>query len=1153
MRNRFALLASFMLLSLSPVVARAADDPLESGFHNPPQAAKPQTWWHWMNGNVTKDGITADLEAMKRVGLGGAQIFYVSEGIPAGPVRLNSPQWIEMVKFAASEADRLGLELCVHNCAGWSSSGGPWNTPEHAMQTVTISQATAKGPSKFDQVLPQPTTKLDFYRNIAVLAFPTPPGELKAPDGESPKVTASAADADTWALVDHNARTSVTLPAPKADAPQWLQLEFAQPRQARAMVLTGTPNAAEISGIVQSSDDGQNFKDLRSFTLPKSSPPISVSFGDKAVTSRFYRILINHLKGNAPTIALAEAELTDRLIVENLPAKGGFSGAFVNDPQGDPADAPDESIRRETLVDLTDKLQPDGHLSWDVPEGDWTILRIGYTPTGRTNHPAPPDATGPECDKFSKEALDAHWAGMMQPIIDALGPLAGKTLDNCLIDSYEVAGQNWTPKMRDEFKARRGYDPLPYLPALSGRIVESPQVTERFLWDMRRTIADLFAENYYGHFAELCHEHGLKAEIEPYTGPYESLLCGKPADTPMGEFWAGGTGGSSIKLASSVGHIYGKPVIGSESFTARPDAQGRWQEDPYSLKALGDFVYTEGVNRFIYHRFAMQPWLDRFPGMTMGQWGFHFDRTNTWFEKSTGWVQYCTRCQYLLQQGRFVADVAYFCGESAPVEQRQGNPRTPQGYDWDSVNADALMTATVKDGRLTLASRMSYAVLVLPPNDPLITVKTLQKIHDLVSDGATVVGMRPRRSPSLQDYPKCDDDVKKLADDMWGNIDGKEVTQHQFGKGRVILANQSLGDVLTNLNLKADFEFDSSHGSKLVYIHRALDNGVEMYFVSNQQDKPDDVECTFRVSGKMPELWHPDTGVIEPAAVYRQPDDRITMPMRFDPSGSVFVIFRRPMPADHVVLSSQAVAVADAAPVVSTPATTRPAFELSATSTGEVELLAFKADPVQLTMASGKSLQARPGAVPDPIALAGPWEVRFPPNWGAPASVTFDKLISWPDFTDDGVRYFSGTATYVKDIDIPADLLGPSKVLFLDLGRVKNIADVKLNDQPLGILWKPPFRADISSIAKAGSNHLEIQITNNWPNRLIGDEQLPADRKWNGKQLAEWPQWVLDDKPSPTGRFTFTTWHHWNKTDKLQESGLIGPVTLVPAVRVKAE
>ena len=1255
------------LVLLTPVLiavalSTALGDSLEDGFHNPPRSARPQTWWHWMNGNITKEGITLDLEAMKRIGLGGAEIFNVDSGIPHGPVQFMSPEWRELFKFAVQEANRLGLELCVHNCAGWSSSGGPWITPAQAMQKIVTTEVSVNGPTNYSQTLPQPETNLGFYRDIAVLAYPQPSGTQAS--------------------------------------------------------------------------------------------------------------------------------------VENLQAKAGYNGRPVSAAESDTST--NGAVPRSALVDLTSKMDAEGHLDWEVPAGAWTILRIGYTPTGQKNHPAPPEGTGLECDKLSRAGLDEHWAGFMQKILDDVGPLAGKTLDDALIDSYEVGGQNWTPKFREDFRQLRGYDLLPFLPAFAGQVVDNPEVTDRFLWDVRRTIADLFAENYYGYFATLCHEHGLKASIEPYTGPFESLQSGAPADIVMGEFWSGSQGNPSVKIASSVAHIYGKTIVGAESFTATP-SRGRWQNTPYSLKALGDLMYCHGLNRYIFHRYAMQPWTNRWPGMTMGQWGFHFERTSTWWEQGKPWIDYVTRCQFLLQQGRPVADVAYFCGENAPVDLRAGNPALPEGYDWDAINADVLLHRTsVRDGRLTLPDGVSYAALVLPPEDRNMTPQLLERLREYVEQGATIVGPPPQHSPSLEGFPQCDTQVKELAAALWGECDGKSVTENVVGQGRVFWG-QSLAKVFASRGLKPDFEFTGdAPETRLAYVHRVAGN-ADIYFVSNQRSLFDAADCTFRVFGKTPELWNPDTDTIEPAPIWHEQDGRTTVHLTFDPAGSVFVVLRSKAEGDHLVAvqrtglpstepppkkaelrilkaeygafpdgnkswtdvtanvkslvahgahqipanndmagddpasgivkrlrvqfqlhgqsqtleategssltlpegstvvkaiygnipsttgqswqdvtarvkslvaqgtrqvpASNELAGEDPAPNIAkqlsveyrlndqthtnvvnegetlnlpagaevgkaiygqlhppavarnqgtmdvtsklatlvkqeelsvqvgndlaggdpawlTPKELRVEYSLDGvvkhTTVPEGEMLILpeaglsvgtpptfglvvggdKATQLQVmkpgtftfTWISGRQTKAQCASVPAPLAIAGPWEVRFPPGWKAPAQVTLNHLQSWTESSNSGVKYFSGTATYVKDIAMPADLPGSSRELWLDLGQVKNFADVTLNGQHLGLLWKPPFRVNISSVVKPGTNHLEIKVTNLWPNRLIGDEQLPADCEWLGKRLASWPEWLLEGKPSPTGRLTFTTWHHWTKDSRLLESGLLGPVTVQTVV-----
>ena len=1092
-----------VLFALAASAALA--DSLETGFLNPPDSAKPQTWWHWMNGNITSNGITADLEAMKQIGLGGATIVNVSEGIPHGPVNFMSPEWRADFKFAMQEANRLGLEMCVENCAGWSSSGGPWNTVTNAMQRVTASEMRVTGPTNFSAVLPQPTTTMDYYRDIAVLAFP-------------------ALDAGA-------------------------------------------------------------------------------------------------------TIA-------------NFDAKDGRNGrAVLSSPNVGESTA--GAIQKGKIVDLTSKLAADGKLSWRVPTGNWVILRLGYTPTGAKNHPAPVEGTGLECDKFSKAAIDAHWAGSMQKILDDIGPLAGKTLDSSLIDSYEVGGQNWTADFRAEFQKRRGYDPLKYLPAFTGRVVDNPAASERFLWDVRRTIADLFADNYFRHFAELCRQHGLMNAVEPYTGPFESLQSGAPADVVMGEFWAGSQGHPSVKLAASIAHIYGKTIVGAESFTATPE-NGRWLNDPYSLKTLGDLMYCQGLNRYVFHRYAMQPWTNRWPGMTMGQWGFHFERTETWWQQGKPWIDYITRCEFLLQQGRPVEDAAYFTGETAPVEMRAGNPALPAGYDYDAINADVLLRgATVKNGRLTLASGASYAALILPPDDVNMTPQTLQCIAKLVRAGATVVGPRPQHSPSLAGYPKCDVQVNKLAAGLWGKCDGSHVLENSFGKGRIVW-NKSLSDVFAEQNLKPDFEVHgASDATRLAYAHRvaglpgrsfeAKAGEADIYFVSNQRRQFDSADCTFRVSGKVPELWHPETGVIEPAPVWSAQDGRTTVRLDLEPAGSVFVIFRHAAAgADHIVAVSsigstessatpkleiqraiyaatgdtngmdvtaklsnsvrdgQLVVEANNSFFGADPAVNRgkelrvdytldgqpghatapenetltlpvtsnsgrtPQWETDVVAGGVPTVKAWSEGRIELRTAGGKILRAEATGLAAPQEVTGAWDLSFPPNWGAPPSVTLDKLISWTSHTNDGIRYFSGTATYEKEIEIPADRLAAGRELWLDLGAVKNFAEVSLNGQGFGVLWKPPFRVNITTAAKPGVNKLIVKVTNLWPNRLIGDEQLPPDVQWNGKQLKAWPQWFLDGKPSPTGRLTFTTWHHWTKDSPLLESGLLGPVTLRTAEIIPA-
>ncbi len=1176
-----------LLLALE--AAAAPNDSLQSGFIKPPDSAKPQTWWHWMNGNITQVGITADLEAMKQIGLGGATIVNVDCGIPRGSVNFMSPEWRNDFKFAVQEADRLGLKLCVENCAGWSSSGGPWNTVTNAMQRLTASETRVHGAKVFDAVLPQPATTLGFYRDIAVLAFKLPPV----------KTDAAVNSATSAPKLEIQRAVYGVKGGGSADVKDKLT----------ALVKRGQTSITASSSELGGDPAWGQFKQLRlEFTLNGKPDVLTVDENETLI------------------FPVNAAKLTAARLVQ----KTSVNRTFVKPPPA--TETGGEAISHSSVLDLTAKLAVDGRLHWDVPAGDWIILRVGYTPIGIENHPAPDEGRGLECDKLSKTSLDAHWDGFMSKVLADIGPLAGHALDTALIDSYEVGGQDWTPNFRAEFQKRRGYDPLKFLPTFTRQIVDSPAVTERFLWDMRRTVADLFADNYFGHFAELCRQHGLLNAVEPYTGPFESLQSGAPADVVMGEFWSGSQGHPSVKMAASIAHIYGKGIVGAESFTAAPGKQtGRWLEDPYSLKTLGDLMFCQGLNRYIFHRYAMQPWTNRSPGMTMGQWGFHFDRTETWWAQGKPWIDYISRCEYLLQQGRAVADAAYFTGESAPVEMRIGNPTLPAGYDYDAINADVLLHgATVKNGRLTLASGANYAVLILPAEDVNMTPQLLQCLRKLVRAGATVVGARPQYSPSLADFPECDTQIKKLADELWGKCDGKNVLENSVGKGRIVWG-QSLSNTFSTLALKPDFE---SHGTgtdtHLAYVHRIAAD-ADIYFVSNQRHQFDSAECTFRVSGKIPELWHPDTGTMEAAPIWNTHDGRTTVTLNFEPAGSVFVIFRQANQAtDHIVAASgiftnkspappnliisKAVYTAtdgtgemdvtkkiselirEGLPVVANndllghdpavdhekelrvdyaldgkpskatvrenemlplPVTPRigqsPPWETSVGADGSPLVKAWSNGQIELHMASGNVLHQDATKVPVPEEISGEWQLSFPPNWGAPASVTLASLISWPQHTNDGVRYFSGTATYEKELQISADRLATGCELWLDLGAVKNFAEVSLNGHDLGVLWKPPFRVNVTTVAQAGSNKLVVKVTNLWPNRLIGDEQLPPDREWNGQELKAWPQWLLDGKPSPTGRLTFTTWHHWMKDSPLLESGLLGPVTLRNAELIRTK
>lgn len=1150
MMRRMAIL--MVLCGLFAAVAPAVDAQLAKGFRHPPDSAWPWVYWMWSDGNITRQGITADLEAMRRVGIRGVLIMEVDQDIPKGPARFLSPQWRELFRFVMQEATRLGIEVNMNNDGGWSGSGGPWITPELSMQVVVWSETNVRGPQRFQGALAQPKTVRNYYRDIAVLAFPA--ADVRMAEA-SPKLTMGSGrqGLDAAKLLDGNPATVATLPAPPNGEPVYVNLDFPQPFSARALTIALDGWYARANGTLEISDDGRQFRAVRSFTA--TWPASSVNF--ETVSAKHYRIAFQ----TRGALALGEIELHTEGRIEGIPTKAAFMHQRFFPAMAGPGMSAENIGPRGGVLDLTSKLSPDGRLAWDAPAGRWTVLRLGSTTTGKMNHPAPPESVGLECDKLNKRAIEVHFDGLMKKLVDDQRAVGGTALKYVHIDSWEVGSQNWTPAFREEFQKRRGYDPLPFLPVVTGRAVESQELAERFLWDWRRTVADMIVDNYAGHMRELCHQHGLKLSIEAYGGgPLDELAYAGRADMPIGEFWMGkelyeswvGEEPHPVNREMvSAGHVYGRPIIGAEAFTAVP-RNAKWLNHPFRLKMLGDTMFTQGINRFIFHRYAMQPWLDRKPGMTFGQYGIHFERTNTWWEQSTAWLAYLARCQYLLQQGRFVADVAYLASEKgsnqAPGRETL-DPPMPAGYDYDALPPELLLSqATVENGRLTLPSGMSYQVLVLPIGNTMRPA-LLSKIKELVANGATVLGPPPSRSPSLSGYPTADAEVRRLARELWSDMDGLSITERRYGKGKVVWG-RSLADVLRDPSGFPDFSVVGPRTAQNVnFIHRKIGGG-DVYFVASPHPEAATFLCAFRVAGRRPELWWPDTGRIERIAVYDPQPGVTRIPIRLEAYGSVFVVF----PSDAAAPEHVAAALRDGVEISGMPGTAPLDLreKMSEIRIERGERASFKVEVARagayvLRTSEGRSLNFEVPALPPPMEIQGPWDVEFPKGWGAPPRVTFERLISWTSHPETGVKYFSGTASYRRQIDIPESMLGDGRKVYLDLGRVQVIAEVKLNGRDLGILWKPPFRIDLTGAAKAGANDLEVRVVNLWPNRLIGDDHLPQDTQWSGLTLRRWPQWLLDGKPSPTGRLTFTTWKHWTKDDPLLESGLLGPVVLEAA------
>lgn len=820
-------------------------------------------------------------------------------------------------------------------------------------------------------------------------------------------------------------------------------------------------------------------------------------------------------------------------------------------------------IPRNQIVDLTGKGE------WDVPPGKWLVIRFGHTSTGKDNHPAPEPGRGLECDKFSRDAIGLHYKNLIGKM--ALKNKAitgkGKGLVSTHIDSWEIGTQNWTPKMAGEFKTLRGYELLHFLPAYAGYVIDSEEVTERFLWDLRQTVSDLIVENYAAELRRLANADGLRLSIEGYSWdnnvPVDESAYSGQADEPMAEFWAWPCGGyprvytaNSCPGTSSAAHTYGRCIISAEAFTSS-DAE-KWKSHPGNIKILNDWAFAEGINRMVFHRFAAQPWIDGVaPGMAMGPWGLHYERTQTWWELSKPWHDYLARSQHLLQQGWFVADVCYLQPEGSP--RRFDMPADMQiatdirgGYNFDGCSPDVVMNRMkVKDGRIVLPDGMSYRMLVLPETQTM-TLGLLRKIKELSDAGATILAGKnpPQKSPSLADMDKGDAEVKQIAAELWPKfVTGKKPAQYLQEQG-----------------VPPDF----TATAKLRYIHRTTD-AADIYFVANPDNLTVQTTASFRMTGKQPELWYPESGRIEPIRVFGESNGCTHIPLMLDHAESVFVVFkdRAAKESERIVSlkrdggeidgrfsSMTHLPAALSGDAIKNIGVKKPSAEnpTPQTSLDPVELVIYQNGSYQISTADGKARQVAVKNLPEPLSISGPWSVSFAPNRGAPAMTVMDELVSWSRHDDEGIKHFSGEAVYRKkfhyESSLPPELV-KSRRIYLDLGKVEVMAAVKVNGKDAGIAWKAPYRLDVTDVIRPGENTLEIKVVNLWINRMIGDESLPEDspRQADGT-LKEWPSWLKEGKQSPAGRHTFTTWRLWKKGDALAESGLLGPVMIHTGIRL---
>lgn len=1093
--NHISIIGLFILSILvgcqeNPVNTDEKRRELLQNFQNPPNEAKPRVWWHWMNGNITKEGIQKDLLWMKETGIGGFQNFDANLFTPVVVGKkfvFMDSLWKDAFKYTTNLADSLTLEMAIAGSPGWSVTGGPWVAPKDGMKKYVWSEIVIEGGQSFKGKLPVPPSNTGAFQNAASEAGISMSGETRdlpeyyndaavvalklmekpvALAQLQPKVTSSAGRFNLVQLTDGDLQGSTYLPPSAVGEDMWIQYEFNSPQSFRSYSVTGAyHNALEQfrgspnNRMLLVSDDGRNFKKIADIpgtlvaqttgsftetkakywrfvveTMPPSTAGIAVLFGAPSP--------------NEPDgIEVAEFNLfkTDR--IDAFEQKSGF--AAWQEKTLPTSENGTKGVALENIIDLSDKLDTNGILTWEVPDGNWKIIRLGYSLTGRENHPASPEATGLEVDKLDEDAVRRYINTYLDLYKDATGGRMGaEGLGYIILDSYEAGHMNWTHDMIDEFTKRRGYAMIPWIPTLAGYIVVDLPNSESFLWDFRKTIGEMIVENHYDVIGEELHKRGMKRYTESHEGGRIYLADGmdvkRNADIPMSAMWTPGSraGGADeevrseadIREAASVANIYGKPFVAAESMTS---IQNAFSWHPEKLKRTADLELASGLNRYVIHTSVHQPLDNKMPGFSLGPFGQYFTRQETWSGAGAkAWVDYLSRSSYLLQQGQNVADILYYYGENTNITLvcQQSLPKIPKGFEFDFVNATILKEDfKTENGHLVAPSGAKYKVLMLDDSAKEMTLGVLQKIKEFQDAGVPVVGTTPQRSPSLSDDAR---EFEKLASGV-----ASKMTK------------------IDQLDLDPDVLI-SNTDNKVLYKHRNIGNQQEIYWLNNRSINSTSLQASFKVNGKKPKVWDAISGEIEDVT-YKIENGRIIVDLALDSWDTVFIVFVEDAKVDYYTV---------------------------------------------------------PKLVKKQIAiLEGPWTITFQENRGAPEQVQLDTLMSLTDHSNDGVKYYSGTASYSKQFSLEDT---ENKQVILDLGNVNNLAEIFINGKLQGVIWKSPFKININNgDLNVGENLLEVNVTNTWVNRIIGDAQ-----------------------PSTKEKITFTTMPFYQADASLLPSGMLGPV-----------
>ena len=1015
-------------------------------FARPPKVFYPETWFHYISGNVSEKGITADLEAISDAGFSGIQMFHghFSDNVWPGvdkPIACLSPLWNEALRHTGEECSRLGLRFTMQNCPGWAMSGGPWIEPKDAMRHIVYSRTDIDG-GRVDVSLPVPQPSGEDwrdYRDVAVLAFPTPEGDTGRP--LMPESVASDMPELPWmgwlSAVDG---TAVNIPPSATASPHWVEVTFPDNEIVRTLELPcvqGFNHAwcfePGVSVTFKAEVDGA-WRELFRTDLPQSSwqdgRPMTLACPELPGGARKYRLEISNLHDmNFNMLRMYSAARSN-----NWEAEAGWTLRAIERKCDAPQQSPESYVSYDDIKDISGYMTPDGKLSWNAPAGKWTVLRIGHVNSGERNGPAPTEGTGWECDKLSKRGSDVHFANYIGRLSDKGGPVGDGILKGMLMDSWECRTQTWTDSMEFEFERVNGYELRRWMPALFGYVVDDPETTACMLHDWKRTVNDLIVENFYGNMARKAHARGLTVAYETAGGdvvPVDIMEYFKHADIPMCEFWqplqdnfVGSLNFKPIKPTASAARMYGKPRVAAEAFTSFSHT---WDEHLWQLKEVANVNCIEGVTHLVFHTYTHNPQVAFLPpGTSFGGQGIGtpFLRGQTWWKHMPEFTSYLARCTYMLERGLPVSDVLWYLGDEFDHKPDQNAP-FPNGYKYDYCNTDALLNRiSVEDGMLVTPEGISYRVLWIPDSHRLLPA-TMEKLYALVSGGATVIASAPASPATLAVDKKAKKRFSAITSGMWPK--GDKPTVRKVGKGRV-LSGYGIGEALEALDIAPDVS-----GGNAMWLHRRADN-ADWYFVCAPKDSGFDGRLSFRASGDV-EIWNPVTGSARRTkASYK--DGRADVDISLPRAGSCFIMFYEDSKLDE-----------------------------------------------HYAEADTKTVE-----------LSQPWTVSFPSGWGAPEEIELSELKAWKDLdiSAEG-KAFSGTAVYTTSFDLPDNAQGVNYTL--DLGDVDMVAVVKINGETVRTLWTPPFSADITDYVCDGRNELTVEVTSSWFNRLAYDASLPESER----------------------------------------------------------